>query len=74
MRDPFELLKYADECVRRAGEAANNEQRQILLETADEWRKLASEVVRMNEFAQLTEQISRAHRSANGAGKRSGAA
>jgi hypothetical protein len=58
MRDPFELLKYAEECVVRAGTAAN-------AETADAWRKLAEEVARMNEFAQKTAEESRAHRAAN---------
>ena len=52
MRDPFELLKNADECVSRSHAAANDEQRRILLETADAWRKLAEQVVRMNEFAE----------------------
>jgi hypothetical protein len=65
VRDPFELLKYADECVSRAGAAANDEQRQILLETADAWRKLAAEVVRMNDFAQKSAEASRAHRLAS---------
>jgi hypothetical protein len=63
--DPFDLLKNADECVSRAGVAANEEQRQILLETADAWRKLASEVARMNEFALKTAEASRAHREAS---------
>jgi hypothetical protein len=65
MSDPFELLKYAEECVVRAGAAANAEQRQTLLETADAWRKLAEEVARMNEFAQKIAEESRAHRAAN---------
>jgi len=65
MRDPLELLKYAEECVVRAGAAANAEQRQILLETADAWRKLADQVARMNEFAERTAQESRAHRATN---------
>jgi hypothetical protein len=63
MGDPFRLLKYADECVGRAAEAANEEQRRILLETADAWRQLADEVVRMNEFAERTAEESRAHRA-----------
>ena len=64
MRDPSELLKNADECVSRSQAAANDEQRRILLETADAWRKLAEQVVRMNEFAQKTAEASRAHREA----------
>jgi hypothetical protein len=69
MRDPKVLLQYAEDCVRRAGEAANEEQRQTLLETADAWRALADEVVRMNEFAEKTAEESRAHRTANSAVK-----
>lgn len=63
MGDPFRFLKYADECVTRAAGAANEEQRQILLETADAWRQLADEVVRMNEFAEKTAEESRVHRA-----------
>jgi len=65
VRDPLQLLKYAEECVVRAGAAVNAEQRQILLETADAWRKLADEVVRMNEFAEKTAEENRAHRAVN---------
>jgi hypothetical protein len=50
MRDPQELLQNAEDCVRRAGQAPNEEQRQTLLETANAWRKLAEQQAQINEF------------------------
>jgi hypothetical protein len=66
MRDPSVLLKYAEECVQRSWEVTDSEQRRTLKETAEFWRELAREVIRMNEFAESNVQASRSFRAANG--------
>jgi hypothetical protein len=66
MRDPSVLMKYAEECIQRSWEAKDGEQRRILKETAEIWKTLAREVVRMNEFAEREVHASRAFRAANG--------
>jgi hypothetical protein len=66
MRDPSVLLQYAEDCIKRSWEVQDSEQKRILKETADVWKELAREVVRMNEFAESQVQASRAFRAANG--------
>jgi hypothetical protein len=66
MRDPSVLLKYAEECIQRSWEVTDRDQRRILKETAEVWKELAREVIRMNELAESNAQASRAFRAANG--------
>ena len=66
MRDPAVFMKYAEECIQQSWQVQDSEQKRILRETADVWRELARELVRMKEFAERTAQISRSFRAANG--------
>jgi len=50
MRDPTELLKCAEEYIQRSWDARDQDLRLLLRETADAWKAVAREVVRMNEF------------------------
>lgn len=63
MRDPAVLMKYAEECIQRSWEVQDGEQKLILKETADAWKALAQEVIRMNEFAERSAEASRAFRA-----------
>src|ERR1700693_275167 len=66
MRDPSVLMKYAEDCIKRSWEVQDGEQKRILKETADFWKVLAREVIKMNEFAERQVHASRAFRTANG--------
>jgi hypothetical protein len=64
LRDPGNLLKYAEECLQRSWDVQDEEQKRLLRETADAWKAMAREVVRMNEFAEKSADVSRALRQA----------